>query len=271
MNFKNSKAGLSVALFVSLALTSTHPASASVCYTSGKVYVQQKVYDKAVYFLECARKGEPENVDVLSLLAFARAQQRQYKSAGAAFQLALEAAKKKKDEKKVQDIERNRLSVNALLFNAGVKALSGSQGAEPPTEATLPPYAPPSDAQSAVTDTTVFPAFTGASRLEEAAYDFVLASYVDPSSIETYQNLTYVLSGLGRTDDAILAARTGLKLKPDDQRLLQNLRAAVMGKAVKLYNDGKYEESIVEFRQAMSRIPSPARRLATSFGSRAPG
>src|SRR5204863_5426018 len=122
----------------------------------------------------------------------------------------------------------------------------------------LAAYAPPPDPQSAVTDTTVFQAFTGASRLEEAAYDFVLASYVDPSSIESYQNLAYVLGGLGRTDDAILAARTGLKVKPDDPVLLRNLRAAVMGKALKLYNDGKYAESIVEFRQAMIQDPEPS-------------
>src|SRR6185436_21048307 len=105
--------------------------------------------------------------------------------------------------------------------------------------------APP--ALEAVTDTTVFPPFTGASRLEEAGYDFILASYVDPGSVETYQNLAYVMGGLGRTDDAIRAASKGLEVKPDDQRLKQNLRAAVMGKAVSLYNEGKYAESIVEF------------------------
>jgi tetratricopeptide (TPR) repeat protein len=255
--FKNSKAGLSALLFVSFALGAAHPASATICYTSGKVYMQQKVYDKAAYFLECARKAEPDNVDALSLLAIARSEQHQYISAGAAFQLALDLAKKKNDLKKVQSIEQNRLSVSARLFNAGVKALAGTQGAEPPTEASLPAYTSPPDPQSAVTDTTVFQAFTGASRLEEAAYDFVLASYVDASSIETYQNLTYVLTGLGRTDDAILAAKTGLKVKPDDQRLHNNLRAAVMGKALKLYNDGKYAEAIVEFHHAQEQDPDP--------------
>ena len=255
--FQSSKAGLSVALCVSFALTATRPASATICYTSGKVYMQQKVYDKAAYFLECARKAEPENVDALSLLAVARSELHQYVSAGAAFQMALDLAKKKKDEKKAQSIEQNRLSVNARLFNAGVKALAGAQGAEPPMEASLPAYASPPDPQSAVTDTTVFQAFTGASRLEEAAYDFVLASYVDASSIETYQNLTYVLTGLGRTDDAILAAKTGLKVKPDDERLLNNLRAAVMGKALKLYNEGKYAEAIVEFHHAQEQDPDP--------------
>src|SRR6185295_2829994 len=125
---------VSVGLLAVLALgfAVSRPASATVCFTSGKVYVQQKVYDKAAYFLECARKAEPENIDALSLLAFARAQQRQYISAGAAFQMALDLAKKKNDTKKIQDLERNRLAVNAQLFNAGVKALSGSKGAEVP-------------------------------------------------------------------------------------------------------------------------------------------
>jgi len=242
---------------LALGLVQTQPASATVCFTSGKVYVQQKVYDKAAYFLECARKAEPENVDALSLLAFARAQQRQFLSAGAAFQLALDIARKKNDTKKIADLERNRLAVNAQLFNAGVKALSGSKTAEAPTESALPAYKPAPPAQEAVTDTTVFPPFTGASRLEEAGYDFILASYVDPGSVETYQNLAYVMGGLGRTDDAIRAASKGLEVKPDDQRLKTNLRAAVMGRAVGLYNDGKYAEAIDAFRDAKKKDPDP--------------
>lgn len=255
--FQKSKAIPGLAL-VSLALLAAPPASASICFTSGKVYVQQKVYDKAAWFLECARKGDPDNLDVLSLLAFARAQQHQYKSAGAAFQLALDAATKKKDQKKIADISRNRLAVNAQLFNSGVKALSGTKTSETPEAgSTLPPYAPPGDPQSAVTDTTNYGPYTGPSRLEEAAYDFVLASYVDPTSIETYQNLAYVFGELGRTDDAILAAKTGLTHKPDDQRLHNNLRAAVMGKALKLYNDKKYADAITEFRHAQEQDPDP--------------
>src|SRR2546425_10633974 len=105
--FRSLRAGLGLAL-VSLALTAAPPASATVCFTSGKVYMQQKVYDKAAWFLECARKAEPENIDALSLLAVARSQQRQYVSAGGAFQVALDLAKKKKDAKKIQDLERNR-------------------------------------------------------------------------------------------------------------------------------------------------------------------
>ncbi len=254
------KFGVGLAALGSLALLVPQPASASLCFTSGKVYVQQKVYDKAAYFLECARKGEPENVDVLSLLAFARAQQRQYVSAGGAFQLAIEAAKKKNDTKRVQDLERNRLAVNAQLFNSGIKALSGAKTVEVPAEggSALSAYTVPPAPQAAVTDTTVFPPFTGASRLEEAAYDFVLASYVDPTSVEAYQNLTYVMTQLNRTDDAIRAASRGLEVKPDDQRLHQNLRAAVMGRAVSLYNDGKYAESIEAFRQAKKQDPDPA-------------
>jgi len=253
------KPGVGLAALGLVALLVPQPASASLCFTSGKVYVQQKVYDKAAYFLECARKGEPGNADVLSLLAFARAQQRQYISAGGAFQLAIEAAMKKKDEKKIQDLERNRLAVNAQLFNAGIKALSGASAevTSDSASALSNQYKEPPDPQAAVTDTTVFGPYSGASRLEEAAYDFELASYVDPTSVEPYQNLAFVLSKLGRTDDAIRAARRGLRVKPDDQRLHQNLRAAVMGKAVKLYNDGKYAESITEFKHAMEQDPDP--------------
>ncbi|HMI31914.1 MAG TPA: hypothetical protein VK527_09260, partial [Candidatus Limnocylindrales bacterium] len=121
---KQLKRWIGSAGIVSLALLAAHPATATICFTSGKVYIQQKVYDKAAAFLECARKGEPENVDALSLLAFARAQQREYISAGAAFQIGIDVAKKKGDSKHAQDLERNRLAVNAQLFNAGISALN---------------------------------------------------------------------------------------------------------------------------------------------------
>jgi len=267
--------GVGTLALAAFGLVAPQPASANICLTSGKVYVQQKVYDKACYFLECARKSDPENVDVLSLLAFARAQQRQYVSAGAAFQLGLDVAKKKKDDKRVQDLERNRLAVNAQLFNAGIKALQGAGGQEATADSTAPPYNGAAEPSVAVSDTTVFGPYTGASRLEEAAYDFELASYVDATSIETYQNLTYVLSQLGRTDDAIRAAKRGLLVKPGDQRLHNNLRAAVMSKALRLYQDGKYVESVSEFYNAMQNDPDPASapgyqlRIADSWLKRA--
>jgi len=306
--------GVGTLVLAAFGLVASQPASASICLTSGKVYVQQKVYDKASWFLECARKGEPENLDVLSLLAFARAQQRQYISAGAAFQMGIDVAKKKKDDKRVQDLERNRLAVNAQLFNAGVGALnragkfevtsdrtagdettpqgkaekqygvprefvkikekSGEHefwyypetktmlyfapGADEVKKVDYQPYEGMGDPQTAVVDTVAFPAYAGISTIAEAAYDFELASYVDPSSLETYQNLAFVYSQMGRTEDAIHAAKLGLAIKPDDPTLHQNLQAAVMIRAQRLYEAGKYAESIVAFRDAMVTDPTNA-------------
>ncbi|TMQ58351.1 MAG: hypothetical protein E6K76_08205 [Candidatus Eisenbacteria bacterium] len=305
---------LASAAIACLGAFSAQPASASVCFTSGKVYVQQKVYDKAAYFLECARKGDPANIEALSLLAFARARQREFISAGAAFQLAIETATKKGDKKKVEDLQRNRLAENAQLFNAGIAALnragsvsldnersSGDEGSPqgkiekqygPPreyarfteagrihefwcypdsgvtfyfapssdeaTRLEYKPYEGLGDLQHAVTDTTVFPLYAGGSYVAEAAYDFQLASYVDPMSLDTYQNLAYVLSLLGRTDDAIRAAQRGLTIKPDDERLHQNLRAAAMSRGNRLYNAKKYPEAIQAYRQAMLFDPQSA-------------
>ena len=68
--FKNSKAGLTVALLVSFALTATQPASATICYTSGKVYMQQKVYDKAATGTSSSRYGNrPLTWNILSRMA----------------------------------------------------------------------------------------------------------------------------------------------------------------------------------------------------------
>ncbi len=308
------KLGVGLLAVAAFGLVASQPASASICLTSGKVYVQQKVYDKACWFLECARKGEPENLDVLSLLAFARAQQRQYISAGAAFQIGIDVAKKKKDDKRVQDLERNRLSVNAQLFNQGVSALnragafevtsdrtSGDEttpqgkaekeygvphefvkikeksgehefwyypeakvmlyfapGADEVKKIDYAPYEGMGDLQAAVTDTVAFAAYSGISTIAEAAYDFELASYVDPTSLETYQNLAFIYSQMGRTEDAIHAAKRGLSIKADDERLHRNLKAAVMTRAQRLYEAKKFAECIAAFRDAMDTDPTNA-------------
>src|SRR3954465_72299 len=63
-------------------LLQPQPCPAGVCFTSGKGYVQQKVYDKAAYFLDCARKQEPDNIDAYSLLAIARCELHQYIAGG---------------------------------------------------------------------------------------------------------------------------------------------------------------------------------------------
>lgn len=287
-------------------------AHAGVNFTSGKVYIQQKVYDKACRFLELARQEEPKNPEVYSLLAFARAQQRQYVSAGAAFQIGIQLLNEKGDKKKVQDVEKNRLAVSALLYNAGISAMnkagnmafddartSGDSGT--PQGKIEKQYGPPGeysrfteagrvqefwyypdqgltfhfapgseeplqmaykrfegfgDPQKSITDTTVFDAYGGGSYLAEAGYNFELASYVDATSLETYQNLSFVLSKLGRTDDAMRAAKRGLELKPDDARLHQNLRAAAMARGNRLFNAGEYPGAVRAYRLAMAVDPA---------------
>ncbi|HYR69578.1 MAG TPA: hypothetical protein VER77_06815 [Candidatus Dormibacteraeota bacterium] len=297
-------AAIVVALGVTLV---AQPAAAGVCFTSGKVYVQQKVYDKACWQLECARKEDPDNPQVYSLLAFARSRQRQFASAGAVFELGLNAAAKKKDQKRQDEIAANRKSVIAELFNPGVAALTRagqieqkderttdagtpqaalekergepkdfarfteggkaheiwyypdqglafhfSPGSTEPLQIPYKPFKAPADAKTAVTDTTAYPAYSGASALMEAAYDFELALLIDPTSPDIYKNLSYVYDVLGRADDAIHAAQMGLQLKPDDAHLKQNLRVAALGRGNRLFAGKKYADAVPAYRAAMA-------------------
>jgi len=281
-------------------------AQAGVNFTSGKVYVQQKVYDKACHFLELAREEEPDNVQVYSLLGYARAQMHQYASAGASFEIGIKVATDKKDKKHQDEMEQNRKAVYIDLFNKGVSALNragsvskddsrtmdegtpqaalAKEQGEPkdfsrfteggklnefwyypdkgmayhfspsspqPLQLPYKPFQLPADAKTAVTDTTTFPAYAGASAVGEAAYDFELAMLVDASSPDVYKNLSYVYEILGRTDDAIRAAQHGLALNPSDKQLNQNLKVAVMGRGNRLFNAKRYEEAVPAYREAM--------------------
>lgn len=295
--------GLALALGIALVASN---AQAGVNFTSGKVYVQQKVYDKACHFLELAREEEPDNVQVYSLLGYARAQMHQYASAGAVFAIGIKTAGDKKDKKHQDEMDQNRKAVYIDLFNKGVSALNRagsvskddsrttdegspqaaimkaqgepkdfsrfteggklnefwyypdkgtayhfSPASQQPFQLPYKPFALPADPKVAVTDTTTFAPYAGASAVGEAAYDFELAMLVDPNSSDVYKNLSYLYEILGRTDDAIRAAQHGLELNPGDKQLNQNLKVAVMGRGNRLYNAKRYEEAVPAYRDAM--------------------
>ena len=299
-----------------LAAGNAVPALAGICFTSGKVYVQQKVWNKAAEQLECARKEEPENIQVYLLLASARAELKQYASAGAAFSKGIELAKKKKDDKKLKELENNRMAYLSRLYNAGVKAMSSamaggkgipveanrtmneagtpqekvekergapkefgrfteggqshefwyypdagvayhfSPGMSEPRQFAFKPFGTAPAPDVAVTDTTTFNQFDGSSRVEEATYNFALATLVDPTTADAYKNLSYLYEVLGRTDDAMAAARTGLAIKPDDAQLRGNLRVAAMGRANRLFAAKQWKDAIDAYRKAIPNDPS---------------
>jgi tetratricopeptide (TPR) repeat protein len=99
-------------------------AFAGIDFTSGKVYVQQKVYDKAARFLERARHVEPDNLQIYGLLAFSRTQLREYRSAGAAYQIGIKMATDQKDDKHVKELKQARDAALAGLYNKGIAAMS---------------------------------------------------------------------------------------------------------------------------------------------------
>jgi len=295
-----------LAAVILIATLVTGTASAGVNFTSGKVYVQQKVYDKAARYLEMARKEEPGNTQVYSLLGFSRAQLRQYTAAGGAFQLGIQVCADKKDTKRADELQKNRNALYADLFNQGIRALGRAgkiaqddarttdagtpqaalekergepkdfsrfteggktqefwyypdqktfyyfaQGSDP-IQAPYKPFSVSTDPSVAVTDTTVYPAYTGASAVAEATYDFELAMLIDPSVPDTYKNLSYAYDLLGRPDDSIRAAQRGLTLKPGDEQLIRNLRVAAMGRGNRLYGSGRFLEAIPAYRSAMA-------------------
>jgi len=255
-----------LAALLTLCITAA-PALAGICFTSGKVYVQQKVWDKAAVQLECARKQEPQNLQLYSLLGIARSELGQFASAGAAFSTGIEAAKAKKDEKKVAEIRNNQMSYMSRLYNNGVKVMSGLGSVEARELAEgeqnlFKPSAPP---EVAVVDTTIYatpdPArpgswqYTGQPGVEEAAFWFRMATLMDPTAVDAYRNLSYLYEMMGHTDDAMAAARAGLALAPNDEKLKRNLRAAAVGRANRLFKAQKYQESIEAYRQAIENDP----------------
>ncbi|MEK7348764.1 MAG: hypothetical protein AABZ94_07810 [Candidatus Eisenbacteria bacterium] len=128
--------GSAVAAVVVMVSLVAPTATAGLCFTSGKVYVQQKVYDKAARFLECARREEPENLQLYALLAFSRNQLRQYRSAGAAYEIGIQMSTAKKDEKRVKELKLNRDEALVGLYNKGIAAMGRAGTVASATERT---------------------------------------------------------------------------------------------------------------------------------------
>ena len=114
----------------------------------------------------------------------------------------------------------------------------------------------PAPPEVAITDTTVFGKYEGDSKVEEAAYYFRLATLMDPTAVDAYKNLSYVYEIMGHTDDAMDAAKAGLKLAPNDEKLSRNLRAAAVGRANRLFKAGKWSEAIVAYHKAIEDDPA---------------
>lgn len=303
-------AAVAAATFV---LFSGAPAWAGICFTSGRVYVQQKVFDKACWNLECARREEPGNVAIYQLLAYARSQERQYVSAGAALEIGLRLANAdpKKYKKDIDQLIGTRKALNADLYNKGILAFN--QAGQPsfqdertqgdpnspqgkiekeygpppyysivseggrlqefwyypdkgvgfhfppdaePVQMKYVPYTGLGKPDAAVVDTTVFEAYQGGSMFGEAAYYFELASYVDPTSVDTYANLSFTYGVLGRAEDAMRAAKRGLEVDPKNERLTKNLRAAAMSTGNRFYGSGEYLSAVKAFENAMQADPA---------------
>lgn len=249
---------LVASLTLGLVFAAAAPAFAGICFTSGKVYIQQKVWDKAAVQLECARKQEPQNLQVYLLLGSARAELGEYASSGAAFRMGIEAAKAKKDDKKAAEIRNNQQAYMSTLYNKGVKAMSALKAVEESEEqeGAKRLFDTPPAPEVAITDTTVYGKYDGSSPVEESAYWFRLAALMDPSEVNIYRNLSFLYEAMGHTDDAMAAAREGLRLAPNDEKLSRNLRAAAVGRANRLFKAQKYEEAIAAYRIAIQNDPS---------------
>jgi len=76
-----------------------------------------------------AKRGAYD-VEALSLLAFARAQQREYISAGAAFQLGLDAANRRVTRRRWRTCSETGLAVKRAAVQRGIGALNRAGGVE---------------------------------------------------------------------------------------------------------------------------------------------
>lgn len=184
-------------------------------FTSGKVYLADKNYEKAIEQLTIAVKNSPEAWEPHMYLGWAYADLEELEKAHDEWFAALDLAP---DEKSTDQVE-NVIKQYWLKY--------AKQGEE----------------------------FNQAAKFERAIELFNQALIIDPRKPDAYINLGYALVMMERFDDAIGTFEQALEYSPDNEILVENLSTTYANKAGKLASLNDYEGALLYFEKVVAVAP----------------
>jgi tetratricopeptide (TPR) repeat protein len=220
---------LSAAVLLTLSSIGAIPTDPAACRRGGKLYFSQKIFDKAIAQLECAVEGKPDDYEAWLWLGRSYGEVGRYQDAARAF---LEAEKKPKQKSEVANA-RDHYWVTQ--YNLGVSEIKKTEEL----------------AQKSPPDTV---AVTAGYRAALQAFENTIA--LDPVKRRGYTYRGYVLSKLGREEEALGAFEAGYSMVPnladkDDQPALDQSRTNLFQAYKDRGNKLMEEESVEALDQAL--------------------
>lgn len=214
---KKHKIFVAIALFLGLLLSGYQCASTEI--TSGKLYIQQKNWDKAIEVLHKEVEKNPKSDEGYYLLGYAYAEKGNFTEMMNAFKKSLEISSKFK-----QEISDMRKSYWVTSFNRGVNFFQQGNKTNDPDSITI--------------------------YYDRAISEFNLASMIEPDSTETYKTLAVVYLSKGDNESAIPPLRKIIEMEDavDGYRFLGEIYYV---KGLNLKNQGNETEAKENFEKAL--------------------
>ena len=188
---------------------------ADPAFTSGKVYLSQENYEKAIEQLTLAIRNNPQAWEPHMWLGRAYADTDELEMAHDEFFIALDLAQDEASKEKVEDT----ITYYWLVYD--------KQGEQ----------------------------FNEAAKFEDAIAEFEKALVIDPRKPDAYINLGYALHMSGDYDTAVEYFEQALELAPDNEVLIENLVGVYEAQGGNLAATGDYEGALVYFEKITRIAP----------------
>jgi tetratricopeptide (TPR) repeat protein len=188
---------------------------ADPAFTSGKVYLGQENYEKAIEQLKLAIRNNPDAWEPHMWLGRAYADTEELEMAHDEFFTALELAR---DEKSKQQVEET-ITYYWLVYD--------KQGEQ----------------------------FNEAAQFADAIAEFERAIVIDPRKADAYINLGYALHMNMQIDRALEVFEQALEYAPDNEILIENLVNVYQTKGGELAAAGDYDGALVYFYKILDLAP----------------
>lgn len=214
MNVVRTAAAL-VALAVVLTLAGC---GADPAFTSGKVYLSQENYEKAIEQLTLAIRNNPEAWEPHMWLGRAYADTEELEKAHDEFFTALDLAQDEKSKQQVED---------TIMYYWLVYDKQGEQ-------------------------------YNEAAKFLDAIAQFEKAIVIDPRKADAYINIGYAHHMSGEYDAAVDYFEQALEIAPDNEVLIENLVSVYEAQGGELAATGDYEGALVYFEKIARIAPDTA-------------
>jgi tetratricopeptide (TPR) repeat protein len=175
---------------------------------SGKYYLTEKLYDKALQEFESALNIDPSNADAVGLIANLYIEQKDYENALRALNMALQY---REDDEQL------------LLKKASVLADAGRYNEAFPVISTLIAQHPDNPRYGAILTEQQMQAgrlLMNSDEMEKALRQFKQALQISPQNRDALTYIVNLESGIGRPDSALRYVNLALQYYPDDKDFL---------------------------------------------------